>query len=743
MLILFFSESIHCQLLPIAIKESNSTNNLETYIVHLRDPKTPNLLKNKHNWYKSFIPLNTLSSGEPRLIYSYQNAISGFAAKLTRDELKAMERKEGFIHAIPDRMLSLHTTHVSDFLGVGHRSCFQRDTNLGKGLIIGVLDTGIFPNHPSFKDEGLGHPPTKWKGHCDFKPGQCNGKIIGAKSFKQGCKDVPVDDVGHGTHTASIAAGTLVRSANVLGNARGTASGIAPNAHLAIYKVCHSGGCLASDVLAGIDQAIADGVDTISISLGGQAIPFYDDSVAIGTLAAIEKGIFVSCSAGNAGPVKSTVENDAPWVMTVGASTMDRTIRSIVRLGNGLEFDGESAYQPTGFASVLLPIVYPALGGGSRAKTCSDGSLSRINVKGKVVLCHTGGANSSIEKGATVKMAGAIAMILMNNEKQGFTTEAGAHVLPASQVSYSDGLKIASYVKSSPNPTASIQFKGTLFGTSNSPSVASFSSRGPSKVNEGVLKPDIVGPGVSILAAWPFPVGPASLELKNKTVPTFNLISGTSMSAPLLAGIAALLKLSHPDWSPAAIKSAIMTSSDKLDRNGRPIADESSNAADYFAVGAGQVNPTKANDPGLIYELKSGDYISYLCGLGYTDKQVSAVTRRAIECSSVDVISAEELNYPSISVSMVPNSEKTITRTVMNVGDDESIYSVQINAPKGVDMRVYPEKLEFSEVRQNVSFNVYLSSGDVGAMKGGASAGELRWVSNKHVVRSPVSVSFI
>lgn len=181
-------------------------------------------------------------------------------------------------------------------------------------------------------------------------------------------------------------------------------------------------------------------------------------------------------------------------------------------------------------------------------------------------------------------------MILMNEESDGFSTNADTHVLPATHVSHAAGLKIKAYINSTATPTAAILFKGTVIGKPLSPTVASFSSRGPNLESPGILKPDIIGPGVSILAAWPFP-----LDNCTNSKSTFNIISGTSMSCPHLSGIAALLKSSHPYWSPAAIKSAIMTSADTQNFEGKAIVDQTLRPADVFATGAGHVNPTRAN----------------------------------------------------------------------------------------------------------------------------------------------------
>lgn len=234
-------------------------------------------------------------------------------------------------------------------------------SSFGKGVIIGVLDTGIFPGHPSFSDEGVPPPPAKWKGKCEFNGTLCNNKLIGTRSFQNGGELLgtpPYDDVGHGTHTASTAAGNFVENAKALGNANGTAVGMAPLAHFAIYKVCSEQGCLESNILAALDTVIEDGVDVPSLSLGGFTAPFYEDSIALGAFTAIQKGILVSCSAANGGPFYGSLSNEAPWILTVGASTMDRSIRATAKLGNGEEYDGESLFQPKDFNSTLLPLVY-------------------------------------------------------------------------------------------------------------------------------------------------------------------------------------------------------------------------------------------------------------------------------------------------------------------------------------------------------------------------------------------------
>ncbi|URD79420.1 subtilisin-like protease [Musa troglodytarum] len=526
------------------------------------------------------------------------------------------------------------TTHSPKFLGLRRRigNGVWSATNRGEGVIVGILDTGVTPGHPSFDDHGLPPPPAKWKGRCDLNASACNNKLIGARSFinydavRGRPTDTPIDDEGHGTHTASTAAGAFVKHADVNGNARGVAAGVAPRAHIAVYKVCSETGCAGYDILAAMDAAVDDGVDVLSLSLG--------DPVALAGFEAINRGVFVSCSAGNSGPDPYTVTNTAPWLLTVGASTMDRSFLGTVKLGDGQEWEGASLYPPRNFDAKMLPLVYAAA------------------------------------------------------------------------------------------PEASLVFNGTVMHTPHSPSMASFSSRGPSQITPGILKPDITGPGVSILAAW--------------TMQKFNMISGTSMSCPHLSGIAALIRKANPDWSPAAIKSAIMTTAYVTDNSRGPILDERHLPADFFAIGAGHVNPPKAIDPGLVYDLTPQDYIPYLCGL-YESYLVEVIVGRPVDCSSPKSIREGELNYPSISLTLPANNLKSVRyrRTVTNVGEPTSTYRVKLDVPQEVSATVTPTRLSFDELNQKQSFSISFRRNGGGS---GAVQGQLLWVSTKHVVRSPISI---
>ncbi|KAJ9548793.1 hypothetical protein OSB04_021336 [Centaurea solstitialis] len=718
----------HLQTYLLGIKDSRpeQQRQLLTFVktTHEYKPQASSLStlnEDPKAYHRSFLPFRLASlrkDDDQPLLYSYQNVLSGFAARLTEADIEAMRKKDGFISARKERVLKLQTTHTPTFLGLHQESGFWKQSSFGKGTIIGVLDSGIVPDHASFSDYGMPPPPSKWKGRCEFNASSCNNKLIGARSFNIAAMasnsstkvETPIDEDGHGTHTASTAAGRFVKDAEALGGALGTAVGMAPLAHLAVYKVCFGPDCPESDILAGLDAAVADGVDVISISLGeDENVPFFQDNIAIGSFAAVQKGIFVSCATGNSGPTNGTATNVAPWVLTVGASTIDRKIKVVARLGNEMEFDGESLFQPKDFPSTLAPLV-----------------------KDRVMRERCDGKNRERRSGEN---AGGAAMILMNQEAQAFSLDPDAHVLPAAHVSYTAGLQIKAYINSTRTPMAALSFKGTVIGDPLAPSVAAFSSRGPNTVSPGILKPDIIGPGVGILAAWAIPLAGST----NPKSPIFNLMSGTSMSCPHLSGIAALLKATHPYWSPAAIKSAIMTSAYLTNLKGTPIVDETLEAADIFATGAGHVNPSKANDPGLIYDIHPDDYIPYLCGLGYSDDQVGIIAHRAVKCSKNSSILEGELNYPSFAVKL--GTYQTFMRTVTNVGAPYASYVVRIVAPKGVSVSVYPEKLNFTRKNQKATYSVTFKR--TKEVTSEYSQGYIAWVSTKYMVRSVISVNFI
>ncbi|KAJ0968807.1 hypothetical protein J5N97_021684 [Dioscorea zingiberensis] len=454
------------------------------------------------------------------------------------------------------------------------------------------------------------------------------------------------------------------------------------------------------------------------------------NGIAIATYRAAKNGIFVSCAGGNFGPSKSTVKNVAPWVLTVAAGTMDRRIEAIVKLGDGREFEGQSLFQPHQFPSTLLPLTYPSDEDGD----CIYGNLK--DIKGKMVLCYISIDYEIIDISSQIRSYGGVAMILMSEETDGYTTHADVHVLPASNVNYADTSKILAYFNSSTNATATIVFKGTVIGKSTAPTIASFSSRGPNFLIPGVLKPDILGPGVDVLAAWPRSVGPkADASTDHRW---FNVMSGTSASTPHLSGIAALVKQIHPDWSPAAIKSAIMTTSMITDHNGKPIMDEQLHPANSFMMGAGHVNPSKAFDPGLVFDVDHKEYIALLCGMKYKDKDVSLIVGENIQCSKVHSISQSELNYPSIMLSRKQCVK--VNRTVTNVGKAMSTYKLEIDMPDEGMVKVVPNVLKFNKLNEKQSYMVSIVNSNDESKNNSTVFGNLRWVADEYTVRTPIVI---
>ncbi|KAK1408727.1 hypothetical protein QVD17_40737 [Tagetes erecta] len=710
---------------------------LKTYIVHLSLPEGQDFSKvhQMEEWYNSFLSqIASRSNEKPKMVFAYRHVITGFAAQMSEDQAELTKNLSGVVFVEPEAVYQLQTTHSPHFLGLRQGSGLWKDSNKGKGMIIGLIDTGISPGHPSFNDNGVPAPPSTWKGKCEVAG--CNNKLIAIRNFLKRSR-TPLDEDGHGTHTSSTAAGNFVDNANVSGIANGTASGIAPLAHIAMYKACAGGICQLGAILAGMDAAIEDGVHVMSLSLGGSSLPFHKHSLSIASFSAVQKGVFVSFAAGNSGPLSETVSNEAPWILTVGASTIDRRIRTSVLLGNKKILDGVSLYQPKDFNHKLRPLVYPGKDGDKHAAGCMKGSLDHIDVKGKVVLCDMSGIGI-VGAGQVVKDAGGAAMIIANDKSSGESTDALPHVIPASYVGYKEGVEIKKYLNSTSSPIATILFRGTVLGTKTDPEVADFSSRGPNFASPGILKPDIIGPGVDILAAWI-----ESVDHQTGTKATFKFESGTSMSCPHLAGAASLLKSAHPDWSPAAIKSAIMTTASQVSRNGHIITDEKGQPVDLFAIGSGHVNPPKANEPGLVYDIQPDDYIPYLCGLGYTPLQVQTIVKKKVNCSKT--IPEAQLNYPSFAVTLKKGESKTYTRTVTNVGPANSTYTIgDWSVMQGVSVASssHSQGLHFTSVGQKLTYQVTFFRHIKAKVKGPYIQGHMTWVSGKYSVRTPYSIKY-
>ncbi|TYH67852.1 hypothetical protein ES332_D06G217300v1 [Gossypium tomentosum] len=701
---------LHCFLLALLttkaashLFQSNANANRKSYIVYmgdrLKDGASTALL------HGSMVQ-DVFGSESKTVLYSYKKSFNGFVVDLTEEEAQKMAGMKGVVSVFPNEKRKLHTTRSWDFMGFPQQ--VERAT-MESDVIIGVLDTGIWPESLSFDDKGLGPPPSKWKGSCQFQPQDnftCNNKIIGAKYYRSDGLflpddfESPRDADGHGTHTASTAAGSLVDGASLYGFGSGTARGGVPSARIAVYKICWSDGCEDADILAGFDDAISDGVDIISISVGGgQTRDYFEDAISIASFHAMKN-----------------------------ASTIDRKFSTKVQLGNNKIYEGVSIN-----TFDLKNKTYPMIFGGDAANTtststtssrfCFPNSLDKNLVKGKIVLCDT-----KRSKGIGALLAGAAGTVARDQDG---IDHSNLFPLPASCFNLVDGRNIFQYVNSTSAPTATI-FRSSEVNDSLAPYIISFSSRGPNPITPEIIKPDISAPGVHILAAWSS-ISPVSSVPGDNRFVTFNIISGTSMSCPHVSGAAAYVKSFHPTWSPAAIQSALMTTAAPMSSG--------INMEAEFAFGSGHLNPLKAANPGLVYDANETDYINFLCGQGYATRLIQLLSKDNSTCPKDTNGTVSELNYPSFGLSTSPLKpfSRTFKRTVTNVGSPTAVYRANLSFPTGtLKIRVNPDVLSFTSVGQKLSFEVIVEATMDKAMVSGA----LVWDDGEHKVRSPI-VAFI
>ncbi|KAF7142287.1 hypothetical protein RHSIM_Rhsim05G0181300 [Rhododendron simsii] len=738
-------------------------------------------VKESHNEFLASF-LGSTEKAKESIFYSYTRDINGFAATLDEEEAAAIAMHPNVVSVFLNKGKHLHTTHSWEFMlleqnGVAQHNSLWSRASYGEDIIIGNLDTGVWPESESFSDKGFGAVPAKWKGFCenDTSTGvPCNRKLIGARHFNKAyisdggelnaSTNSPRDNDGHGSHTLSTAGGNFVPGANVFGLFNGTAKGGSPKARVAAYKVCWppnalGGECYGGDILAAFDAAIHEGVDVLSVSLGRPSFDYFWDATAIGSFHAVMNGVVVVCSAGNDGPWDYTVTNVAPWILTVGASTTDRKFVTLVKLPNGKRFEVSFLYPlleqaflslyredvnsiPLSVAHTLKPkMPQPkkrknnlSKDFSSKSMLCKEGTLDPKKVKGKILVCLSG-ENTRMEKGILAALAGAVGMILCNDESDGNKIIADPHYLPASHINYTDGLVVYAYINSTKDPKAYITASTAKMHTEPAPIMASFSSKGPNFVTPEILKPDITAPGVNIIAAYTEASSPTGNDFDKRRT-AFTTESGTSMSCPHVSGVVGLLKKLHPDWSPGAIKSAIMTTARTRDNTVNPMRNGTSMKATPFSYGAGHIRPNRAAHPGLVYDLNANDYLDFLCGIGYNQTIIKLFSKAPYSCPSN--FSLLDFNYPSITIPNLSGSV-TVSRTVKNVGSP-GVYAASIREPRGVLVSVEPDVLKFDRTGEEKSFKLTLTNKKLGGA-GEYVFGQLLWSDGRHHVRSPIVVA--
>ncbi|MFD7282868.1 S8 family peptidase [Streptomyces sp. NPDC059862] len=685
----------------------------------------------------------------------YTTVTNGFTANLTAVQAARLSRQPGVLKVSPDGWNKVtDDSRSTDFLGLSGRhglwSKLGGTAKSGKGVVVGVIDTGIWPESASFAGPALGtEPPTSkdpyrpflkgdeikmkkadggtFSGHCqtgeEFTEAACNTKLVGARYFGDGWLAAtppekrndyvsPRDGGGHGTHTASTAAGDANVPVTVDGHDFGKISGVAPGAVVSAYKALWTGkdeqdsGGYDSDIVAAIDQAVADGVDVINFSAGGLVESQLDAPIQQAFRAAAQAGVFVSTAAGNQGPDARTLDNTAPWTTTVAASTLALP-EATVKLGDGRTFVGGS----TTVSAVLGPKPLVRAGdvktpeaGDEAARLCRDGSLDPAKTAGKVVVCDRG-VTARVSKSAEVARAGGVGMVLVNTTA--LDTDADIHTVPTVHLNVPGATTVRDYA-ATPGATVTLQPGGS--SGAPYPQIAPFSSRGPSTVNQGALiKPDIAAPGVGVLAA----VAPPS-NLGHD----FDFLSGTSMAAPQISGLAALYFGVHPTWSPMAVKSAMMTTAvDTKTASGGANTDP-------YEQGSGEVDPAAMLNPGLVYDASNTDWLGYEEGLGIDTG------------TGTDPMDPSNLNYPSISVGKLLGS-RTITRTLTAVRP--GVYRASVKLP-GFRAEVTPATLRFTRAGQTAKVSIKLTR--TTAVSGTPVTGFLTWTGSGQVtVRSPIAVT--
>ncbi|KAF6160120.1 hypothetical protein GIB67_021417 [Kingdonia uniflora] len=452
----------------------------------------------------------------------------------------------------------------------------------------------------------------------------------------------------------------------------------------------------------------------------------------------MEKGILVSSSAGNRGPSLRTLHNGAPWQLTVGAGSIDRQCAATLTLGNGQTIIGWSLF-PLDALIKDVSLLY-----NETLMACDSAELLSEFAKDAIVICGDDGSDwkntYALQESSIIDstVAGAIFVL---NRSHSLYQEKNDFRSPEVIINPSDGAKVINYAKSTTEPKVSIKFQQTFVGTKPAPVVGAYSSRGPSRIYPGILKPDLIAPGTKVLAAWVPNKATSGIGRNIQLSSNYNMVYGTSMACPHASGVAALLKGAHPEWSPAAIRSAMMTTANPLDNTNNPIIDNDGLVpALPVDIGSGHIDPNRALDPGLIYDVGAKDYGNLLCSMDLTREQFLTITRSSsYNCSNP----SSDLNYPSFIAFFnrkLTTSVQEFTRTATNVGSGAATYKANLIQPNETRVTVSPKKLVFQKKFEKLSYTVRIE--DRTREIGRINRGSLTWIDNdgKYKVRSPIIV---
>jgi hypothetical protein len=595
--------------------------------------------------------------------FNYTGVLNAMAVAVSHEEAAQIAAMPGVAAVYGDTYREL-TTDVGPGL-IGAPAIWNGDTGYGvgtrgEGIIIGVIDSGINSQHPSFAaTDGDGYSHTNpygagvYKGWCATNPGFCNAKLIAAYGLNP-VGATPEDTDGHGSHTASTAGGNAHTATFDVGNETYNIpiQGVAPRANIVAYKVCNPS-CPGTASIAAVNSAINnDMVDVLNYSISGSDSP-WTDPVDLAFLDASNAGIYVSASAGNSGPGPSTVAKTGPWNASTAASTHNRAIVQTVDVTGpttppALQDLAAVPGEGTSIASnINSGIRYDA----TNNQGCT--AFTPGTFTGNLALIQRGGCTFAVKVNNAVA-AGATGVVLFNSVSGPPLTAGGlTGTPPVVMLTLEEGLALRDYVVANPTSTT-VQINSTtqlVYVDEWEDIVAGFSSRGPSQFE--ILKPDYIAPGVNILAAVEAGATPAQ----------YGFLQGTSMSSPHGAGAAALMMALQPTWSPAEVRSAMATTA----VNGL-LKEDGVTPADPFDIGSGRLDLSLASTAGLVFNETGANYAAANPAIGGDPKT---------------------LNQPSV-VNYNCTGECTWTRTVKSTLPISATYTASFSGPAGMTATVTP-----------------------------------------------------